>query len=121
MATMGWAIFSTLVAVELPILTLPGSPESSWRASLRPKFWRMLWLSITEVLGLAAQIVSAHVSHNAVPSDELPGLIRQVFTALATVKQATAAPPKAEPAVNVRRSVIADHMFAWIAGSISRC
>ena len=30
----------------------------------------------SEVLGLAAQIVSAHVSHNAVPSDQLPGLIR---------------------------------------------
>ena len=42
-----------------------------------------------EVLGLAAQIVSAHVSHNAVPSDQLPGLIRQVFNSLATAEQAT--------------------------------
>ena len=69
-----------------------------------------------ELLGLAAQIVSAHVSHNAVPSDELPGLIRQVFNALATVKQATAAPPKAEPAVDVRRSVVADHIVCLDCG-----
>ena len=41
----------------------------------------------SEVLGLAAQIVSAHVSHNAVPSDQLPGLIRQVFNSLALAEQ----------------------------------
>ena len=48
----------------------------------------------SEVLGLAAQIVSARVSHNAVPSDQLAGLIRQVFNSLASAEQATAAPPK---------------------------
>ena len=60
-----------------------------------------------EVLGLAAQIVSAHVSHNAVPSDQLPGLIRQVFNSLATAEQATTVPPKPESAVTVRQSVTA--------------
>jgi predicted transcriptional regulator len=40
------------------------------------------------VLGLAAQIVSAHVSHNAVSPDQLPGLIRQVSNTLATAAQA---------------------------------
>ena len=52
-----------------------------------------------ELLGLATEIVSAHVSNNAIAADELPGLIQQVFNALATVEQATATPPKAEPAV----------------------
>ncbi len=34
------------------------------------------------VLGLTAQIVSAHVSNNAVSRDALPELIQQVFTTL---------------------------------------
>ena len=31
------------------------------------------------VLGLAAEIISAHVSNNAVQTDQLPKLIQQVF------------------------------------------
>jgi predicted transcriptional regulator len=34
------------------------------------------------VLVLAAEIISAHVSNNAMQTDQLPGLIRQVFNAL---------------------------------------
>ena len=69
-----------------------------------------------ELLGLASEIVSAHVRNNAVASDQLPGLIQQVFNALATVEQATAAPPKPEPAVEVRRSVVADHIVCLDCG-----
>ena len=58
-----------------------------------------------ELLGLATEIVSAHVSNNPIASDQIPGLIQQVFNALATVEQASAAPPKAEPAVTVKKSV----------------
>jgi len=54
-----------------------------------------------ELLGLATNIVSAHVSHNAVTADQLPGLIQQVFNALATAEQAVTAPLKTEPAVAV--------------------
>ena len=32
-----------------------------------------------DVLGLTAQIVSAHVTKNAVPVEELPALIREVY------------------------------------------
>ena len=64
----------------------------------------------SEVLGLAAKIVSAHVSHNAVPSDQLPGLILQVFNSLATAEQATMVPPKSEFAVTVRQSVTAGYI-----------
>ncbi len=70
----------------------------------------------SEVLGLAAQIVSAHVSHNAVPSDQLPGLIRQVFNSLATAEQATTVPPKPESAVTVRQSVTAGHIVCLDCG-----
>ena len=68
------------------------------------------------LLGLAAKIVSAHISNNAIASDQLPGLIRQVFNALTTVEQATAAPTKPEPAVPVRRSVVADHIVCLDCG-----
>jgi predicted transcriptional regulator len=69
-----------------------------------------------ELLGLATEIVSAHVRNNAIAADQLPGLIQQVFNALATVEQATAAPPKAQPAVEVRRSVLADHIVCLDCG-----
>ena len=69
-----------------------------------------------ELLGLATEIVSAHVSNNAIAADQLPGLIQQVFNALATVEQATTAPPKAQPAVEVRRSVVADYIVCLDCG-----
>ena len=69
-----------------------------------------------ELPGLATEIVSAHVSNNAIAVDQLPGLIQQVFNALATVEQATAAPTKPEPTVQVRRSVIADHIVCLDCG-----
>ena len=50
------------------------------------------------MLELAAEIVSAHASNNAVPTDQLPALIQQVFNSLVTVEQRTAEPPKPAPA-----------------------
>jgi MucR family transcriptional regulator, transcriptional regulator of exopolysaccharide biosynthesis len=69
-----------------------------------------------ELLGLATNIVSAHVSRNAVTADQLPGLIQQVFNALAIAEHAATAPPKAEPAVPVKRSVRADHIVCLDCG-----
>ena len=69
-----------------------------------------------ELLGLATEIVSAHVRNNAIAADQLPGLIQQVFNALATVEQATAAPLKAEPAVPVKKSVLANHIVCLDCG-----
>jgi predicted transcriptional regulator len=69
-----------------------------------------------ELLGLAAEIVSAHVSYNAVAADQLSRLIQQVFNARATAEQAAIAPPKAEPAVPVKRSVLADHVVCLDCG-----
>lgn len=73
------------------------------------------------VLKLAAEIISAHATNNAVPSDQLPALIQQVFDSLATVEQRTAEPPKPDPAVPIGQSVRAGHMSAWHAASISQC
>ena len=69
-----------------------------------------------ELLQLAADIVSAHASNNALPADQLPGLIQQVFSTLATVQQSTAAPPMPEPAVSVKASVHQDHLVCLDCG-----
>ncbi len=43
-----------------------------------------------QILVLVAQIVSAHVSHNDTTADELAGLIRDVYQALASIGPAPA-------------------------------
>lgn len=68
------------------------------------------------LLGLAAQIVSAHVSKNEVSPDGLPGLITAVHRALATVGQAEVAPVRAEPAVPVKKSVTPGHIACLECG-----
>ena len=61
---------------------------------------------------LTANIVSAYVSNNSVPSAEIPNLIGQVHTALKRVSggqvAATTEPPK--PVVPVKRSVTSDYI-----------
>ena len=69
-----------------------------------------------ELLQLAADIVSAHASNNPLSADQLPGLIQQVFSTLATVQQKAAAPPRPEPAVSVRASVHQDHLVCLDCG-----
>jgi predicted transcriptional regulator len=59
-----------------------------------------------ELLGLTAQIVSAHVSHNPVPAAELPGLIQEVFRTLAGVGNRPAPEPeRPQPAVPIKKSI----------------
>ena len=69
-----------------------------------------------ELLQLAVDIISAHVSNNSLPADQLPKLIQQVFSTLATVQQSAAAPPRPEPAVSVRASVRQDHLVCLDCG-----
>jgi len=64
----------------------------------------------TTVLGLTAQIVSAHVSNNAVSSDALPSLIQSVYRTLSGVGQEPAQPERPQPAVPVKKSVFHDHI-----------
>ena len=68
------------------------------------------------VLGLAAEIISAHVSNNAVQTDQLPGLIQQVFNTLSTIEQMSVAPPRPEPAVPVKKSVQSDRIICLDCG-----
>jgi len=69
-----------------------------------------------ELLRLAANIVSAHASNNALPADQLPELIQQVFSALATAQQSAATPPRPEPAVSVKASVHQNHLVCLDCG-----
>ncbi len=57
---------------------------------------------------LAADIVSAFVSNNAVPASELPGLIQTVHESLKRIVEGSKTEPAAEakpPAVPIKRSV----------------
>jgi predicted transcriptional regulator len=62
------------------------------------------------VLGLTAQIVAAHVSHNTVPTDGLPVLIQEVYKTLAGVGKDAVAPDRPQPAVPPRKSVFDDYI-----------
>jgi predicted transcriptional regulator len=61
----------------------------------------------SEVVELTADIVAAYVGNNAVPTTELPSLIRDVYNALANAMAGTKEQEVVEekPAVPVRRSV----------------
>jgi predicted transcriptional regulator len=64
-------------------------------------------------IDLAADIVSAYVSNNSVPTGDLPGLISQVHLALARVgngvAEASAEAPK--PAIAIKKSVTPDYII----------
>lgn len=65
----------------------------------------------TDVLGLTAQIVSAHVAHNPVGVDALPGLIQEVYRTLAGVGRAEPPAEKPQPAVPVKKSIFPDYLI----------
>ena len=69
-----------------------------------------------DILGLTAQIVSDFVRNNAMPNDQLPKLIQAVHQTLSTVGQAPAGSAKGEPIVEVRKSVLADHLVCLTCG-----
>jgi predicted transcriptional regulator len=65
-------------------------------------------LSSSELLTLAAQIVSAHVSHNAVSPEVLPAVIRSVYDTLSGLEAPEPTAP--HPAVPVNKSVFPDYI-----------
>jgi len=67
--------------------------------------------STDEVLGLTAQIVSAHVRHNAVSPDARPGLIQEVYRTLTNVGKQPTQAEKPTPAVPVKQSVRQDRII----------
>ncbi len=65
-----------------------------------------------DLLNLTAEIVASHVSHNPVPMDDLPQLIRQVYASLAGVSDSSSgrAGERPEPAVPIKKSVTPDYV-----------
>ena len=68
------------------------------------------------VLGLTAQIVSAHVSNNSVSPDALPSLIQEVYKTLAGVGQDVLPQERPAPAVPIKKSVFPDHIVCLVDG-----
>jgi predicted transcriptional regulator len=62
---------------------------------------------------LAADIVSAYVTKNAVPIAELPTLIASVHSALSKTAQVTTEQPQEElrPAVSIKKSITPDYLI----------
>jgi predicted transcriptional regulator len=67
---------------------------------------------------LAAEIVAAYISNNAIPAAELPSLINSVFSALTQAVAGKAEEPKVEPipAVPVKKSVTPDYIICLADG-----
>ena len=63
-----------------------------------------------DLLVLVASIVSAHVAHNAVTPEALPGVISLVYTALRVLGTEPPAVEKPEPAVPIKKSVFPDYI-----------
>ena len=63
-----------------------------------------------DVLGLTAQIVSAHVTKNPVPIDEFPALIREVYKTLSSVGDVAVPAGAPKPSVPVTKSVFPDYI-----------
>ncbi len=65
-----------------------------------------------DLLGLTAEIVSAHVSNNSVAVADLPNLIQDVYRTLAGIGQpATEAPERPQPAVPVKKSITPEYLI----------
>jgi predicted transcriptional regulator len=70
------------------------------------------------VLGLTARVVSGYVSNNRLSGEQLPELIEAVYKSLSTAGAATvAAAAKIAPAVEVKKSVFADHLACLACGA----
>ncbi len=69
------------------------------------------------LLDLTAEIVSAYVSNNTLPGDQLTALIQQVYHGVAVLSGAAQPEePKAAPAVPVRKSVKPDEIVCLECG-----
>jgi predicted transcriptional regulator len=67
-----------------------------------------------DLLGLTAQIVSAHVSNNTVDTAQLPELIHEIYRTLSGMGQEVSAAPAVErrqPAVPVKKSVFPEFII----------
>jgi predicted transcriptional regulator len=67
----------------------------------------------TELLGLTAEIVAAHVSNNSVALADLPNLIQEVYRTLSSVGQpmVKSQPDRPQPAVPVKKSITPEYLI----------
>ncbi len=65
------------------------------------------------VLHMASEIVSAYVSHNALPAAHIPELIQTVYKSLSDMEksQGDATKEPLKPAVPIRRSITPEHII----------
>jgi predicted transcriptional regulator len=70
----------------------------------------------TNMVDLAADIVSAYVSHNSVQTSDLPALIGAVHSPLSNVGKPLSEAPRGEPAVPVKKSITPDHLVSLFDG-----
>ncbi|MSP88925.1 MAG: MucR family transcriptional regulator [Alphaproteobacteria bacterium] len=65
-----------------------------------------------DLLTYTTEIVAAHVSNNSVPVAELPQLIRQIYSTLASIGGAPAAETeRPQPAVAIKKSILPDYII----------
>ncbi len=65
-----------------------------------------------DLLGLTAEIVSAHVSNNPVSITDLPNVIQEVYRTLQTLGQPVAPPPeRPQPAVPIKKSITPEYLI----------
>ena len=70
-----------------------------------------------EILKLTSEIVSAHVGNNAVPLNDVAGLIRTVHSTLTELNQPAVEPqPQQKPAISPKRSVTDDYIVCLECG-----
>lgn len=70
--------------------------------------------SMSDFIELTADIVSAYVSNNSVPTSELPNLINEVHNALSRVGAGIAPEPLVEPqkpATSIKKSVTPEYII----------
>src|SRR5207344_1682451 len=68
-------------------------------------------IDTNELLPLTTEIVSAHVSNNEIPANELSNLLQSVFDTLRALAGDDPAPVELTPAVPIKRSVTDDYII----------
>ncbi len=66
----------------------------------------------THTIDLAATIVAAYVSNNAVQAGDLPDLIASVHGAIKAAAEPVVEAPKPEPIVSIRKTVTPDYIIS---------
>ncbi len=67
-------------------------------------------VAVADLMALTAQITSAHCANNVVDAEALPGLIHQIYQALASVDEPAVAVEKPVPVVHPKKSVFPDYI-----------